>query len=1018
MASTISFKQMCPSCEALIPIRDPKLIGRKVECPKCKYRFVVEEPEEPEDDAPKKGKKDGEKKGAKGEKGAKGPKGKKEKAKAKKGGSSNMVLIGAVLAGLAIVGLVIALFVLPGSDSKPSGGTTGGGSIAGGTNPGDGTGEGTSGDGTPGGTSGTTSTSSGPLVENLTNILPNETESVIVFSPEEMQKSALRRAMLGTPGGFRDVEFLSTFGFPFHEVSQVLIAKGEIAKGQNWIFSILRAKKPLNKKYLTTKFRMSPEAPVQGLESFTVGRGFDPLGNLLLKGSQERPSFRAHFLDDQTIVFADKQPMDAWLNAGGKPTLLTQPPAAPSTPTIPEDPTMTEDGMTEDGMTEMGDGMMEDPTMSEMDPMGMMDPSGQKPRPASVKANWLSIKPELKVVLDKMDNGKPAILLMAEDNINRALQDFAVFKKSSGAVLPLGETEDTEKQMEAVTALIPMGIKRAGCSLRKLSEDRLVATVSLDTTDQTTAQIIRASVNKAFGLTGSPNDPNLDPSMVNPNDPMATEFPMTEFPMPAEGSVEDPNMMTDPSGNPMSQKVQVLVYGKTVIFNIDAPLPAEAYKELTSRTEMLAVYLKSEAAMVGAHSRVHDLAAALQKYVQEKKQFPRGTAERDDVGRLTPWAPDQRVSWMAEILPHLSGNYGLEVNPSLSWDEGSNQRIAQVVIPEFLVPSGPGARYRVDYPGIKSELAPTHFVGIAGIGLDAAEYPADNAAMASKLGVFGYSRSTKLEEIKDGPENTIALLQVPGDHNTPWLAGGGSTVRGISEEPDALAHFGGAVDPKTNQKGAYAIMADGKVRFIPENIDLAIFRGLCTINGGEKIEGLDTIAPVVPGEAATPMTTAPETPVVTNPPTAPPMPKPVDTSIPPVVSESPMDPPPKTNPSTGLNNSPFAIRDRAKIQNELKQIVLAYHNHHDTANKGPSKVEDLAPFLDNNARLIKAIKDGEYIVFWDVKFVSLTEGTSNTILVYQPEAKARDGYVAMADGSVKRMSAAEFEKAPKAGTPK
>src|SRR5437899_2180141 len=39
-----SFKQQCPSCEAMVPIRDPNLIGRKIDCPKCKYRFVVEEP--------------------------------------------------------------------------------------------------------------------------------------------------------------------------------------------------------------------------------------------------------------------------------------------------------------------------------------------------------------------------------------------------------------------------------------------------------------------------------------------------------------------------------------------------------------------------------------------------------------------------------------------------------------------------------------------------------------------------------------------------------------------------------------------------------------------------------------------------------------------------------------------------------------------------------------------------------------------------------------------------------------
>ena len=51
MATKSSFKQQCPSCEAMVPIRDPKLIGRKIDCPKCKYRFVVEEPAEEGDEA-------------------------------------------------------------------------------------------------------------------------------------------------------------------------------------------------------------------------------------------------------------------------------------------------------------------------------------------------------------------------------------------------------------------------------------------------------------------------------------------------------------------------------------------------------------------------------------------------------------------------------------------------------------------------------------------------------------------------------------------------------------------------------------------------------------------------------------------------------------------------------------------------------------------------------------------------------------------------------------------------------
>src|SRR5206468_5820428 len=63
MATTTGFKQLCPSCEAMVPIRDPKLIGRKIDCPKCKYRFVVEEPAgqaDADEEAGSNGKKNGE----------------------------------------------------------------------------------------------------------------------------------------------------------------------------------------------------------------------------------------------------------------------------------------------------------------------------------------------------------------------------------------------------------------------------------------------------------------------------------------------------------------------------------------------------------------------------------------------------------------------------------------------------------------------------------------------------------------------------------------------------------------------------------------------------------------------------------------------------------------------------------------------------------------------------------------------------------------------------------------------
>jgi len=44
MASNPGFTQLCPHCQIPLLLRDPSWIGKLVECPKCRNRFVVEDP--------------------------------------------------------------------------------------------------------------------------------------------------------------------------------------------------------------------------------------------------------------------------------------------------------------------------------------------------------------------------------------------------------------------------------------------------------------------------------------------------------------------------------------------------------------------------------------------------------------------------------------------------------------------------------------------------------------------------------------------------------------------------------------------------------------------------------------------------------------------------------------------------------------------------------------------------------------------------------------------------------------
>jgi hypothetical protein len=108
----------------------------------------------------------------------------------------------------------------------------------------------------------------------------------------------------------------------------------------------------------------------------------------------------------------------------------------------------------------------------------------------------------------------------------------------------------------------------------------------------------------------------------------------------------------------------------------------------------------------------------------------------------------------------------------------------------------------------------------------------------------------------------------------------------------------------------------------------------------------------------------------------------------------------------------------ARTVNDLKQIGLAFHNYIDAVGKAPAKAEDLAPFFENDKRLLGLLKNEDIVFFYNVTLAQMTAGTSNTVLAYDKDVPTKGGPVLMGDGSVKKMSAAEFKSATLAGKPK
>ena len=225
--------------------------------------------------------------------------------------------------------------------------------------------------------------------------------------------------------------------------------------------------------------------------------------------------------------------------------------------------------------------------------------------------------------------------------------------------------------------------------------------------------------------------------------------------------------------------------------------------------------------------------------------FPRGAATRRSVvARMgLPFAPEQRVSWMVEMLPALGyKNLHSQIDPEFAWNAAANLRAARAWIPEFLDPAQESRTWRAELSSVTGrDLGATHFIGLTGIGDNAADLP-DKPEFAARLGIFGYERQTKVADVIDGLDKTIFAIQVLPSVARPWIRGGGATLQGIAPT-DSFLPF--RLLQTNGDFGAYAIMCDGSIRFIRTGIPDNLFKAMTTYKAKDDTTGIDEHAPKV-----------------------------------------------------------------------------------------------------------------------------------------------------------------------------
>lgn len=190
--------------------------------------------------------------------------------------------------------------------------------------------------------------------------------------------------------------------------------------------------------------------------------------------------------------------------------------------------------------------------------------------------------------------------------------------------------------------------------------------------------------------------------------------------------------------------------------------------------------------------------------------------------------PDRRLSWLVEILRYAEqGPLYERFDLTLPADNDRNRAMADRALQMFECPMFPDRRRAV-----------TSYVGVAGVGADAAELPAGHP----RAGVFGYERKTRVtrDGIPDGLSTTLLIVETAHDPSH-WAIGGPGTVRPFV--PDQSPYicdgrpFGGLhAEGFLMRSGLMnAAMADGSIHTLRHTIDPAVLEALATANGREAL---------------------------------------------------------------------------------------------------------------------------------------------------------------------------------------
>jgi prepilin-type processing-associated H-X9-DG protein len=236
--------------------------------------------------------------------------------------------------------------------------------------------------------------------------------------------------------------------------------------------------------------------------------------------------------------------------------------------------------------------------------------------------------------------------------------------------------------------------------------------------------------------------------------------------------------------------------------------------------------LREKGHRVECQNNLRRLGQGVNLYYGDRKVYPAATLSQPNL------PIEQRMSWFVAILPYMNPPERVqpnvervhkalklyeELDKTKGWDDPVNSNVWDDYKGPYLCPSRPEAG--------ETGRRLTNYVGIAGVGPDAAQLPAKDP----RAGFFGYDRLIKIEDVTRGTSSTIMVTETARDIG-PWMAGGPATVRGVDPEDQPFIGlnrpFGGL-----HPHGLNVLFVDGSVHFVLESVDPDVWLNQARITG-------------------------------------------------------------------------------------------------------------------------------------------------------------------------------------------